>query len=145
MGPFEVGALGILTGLVFVAGSLAVLLVIVLAQIRTRRVRAEMLHQERMLAIEKGIPIPPDYLEVTRKRRPYVSGLVWAGIGLALLIWGVIGEDKDLNGFGLVPLFVGIALMIGDFMSAKKAAPPKNGTEVYREAHATCQAPDNPS
>jgi len=145
MGPFEVGALGILTGLVFVAGSLAVVLVVVLAQIRTRRVRAEMLHRERMLAIEKGIPIPPDYLEVTRKRRPYVSGLIWSGIGLALLIWGLIGDDKDLNGFGLVPLFIGIALLVGDAVSAKKAAPPKISTEAYREAPAPYRAPDNPS
>jgi len=52
MGPFDIAAMGVLTGLIFVVGSLAVILIIVMAQIRNRRHRAEMLHQERLLAIE---------------------------------------------------------------------------------------------
>ncbi|HEY3294713.1 MAG TPA: DUF6249 domain-containing protein [bacterium] len=145
--PTGIAELGMLTGMISIAGTLAVILIIVLAQIRNRRARAEMLHKERLLAIEKGIPIPPDYLETgdNKKRRPYVGGLVWAAVGLGLLIWGIIGEDHDLNGFGLIPLFVGIALMIGDFLATKRVAHPKNDSVVYPEAPAPYRAPDNPS
>jgi hypothetical protein len=144
-GPFGVAELGVLTGLIITSGALAVILTIVLSQLRNRRVRAEMLHKERLLAIEKGIPIPSDYLDVSKKRRPYVGGLVWAGVGLALMLWGITGDEHDLNGLGLIPLFVGIALLIGDFIASKREVHPKNGSAMYPEAPAPCRAPDNPS
>ncbi len=144
-GPFGVAELAVFTGLLFVMGALSVILVIVLTQLRNRRVRAEMFHKERLLAIEKGILLPPDYLEALKKRRPYVAGLVWTGIGLGFMLWGIIGNDFDIVGWGLPPFFIGIALLIGDFVTGKRELRPKNGSAGYREAPAPYRPPDNPS
>jgi hypothetical protein len=145
MGPFEVGALGVLTGLVFVLGSLVVILVIVMAQIRNRRVRAEMLHQERMAALEKGLPVPVDFLETGKRRRPFVQGLVWAAVGAGFILWGVLGKEEDLNGIGMIPLLVGIALVIGDWITVRREKKPDSAPSSYPTAGASHQASDNPS
>lgn len=111
--------------LVSIIGSFIVILAIVLTAIRSRNRRNEMLHQERMMAIEKGLPIPPDYLESTARRRPYVRGLVWSALGLGLMVLGWINamEDGDWGvlGVGVVFLFIGLALLAGDKLTTKKA------------------------
>ncbi len=120
------GILALVIGFTAVSGSLVVVLVIVLAQIRARNQRNQMLHQERMLAIEKGLPIPVDYLERIPRRRPYVRGLVFAAIGLGLVVYGWIdaaesGGDHDMLGIGVVFLFVGAALLVGDKLTMRKS------------------------
>jgi hypothetical protein len=121
----EEGILALIIGFTFVFGSLVVTLVVVLAQIRARNHRNQMLHQERMLAIEKGLPIPVDYLERTPRRRPYVRGLVFSALGAGAMVWGAIGAqrngDWDLFGVGVVFLFVGIALLVADKLTMKKS------------------------
>jgi hypothetical protein len=144
-GPFGIAELGVYLGMLSVMGTLAVILIIVLAQLRSRRARAEMLHKERLLAIEKGIPIPSDYLETRKKRQPYIQGLVWTAVGLGLMLWGLFGTDRDLNGLGFIPFLVGIALLIGDFVASKRVAHQRNGSEAYHEAPVPYRAPDNPS
>ncbi len=122
----EEGILALIIGFTFVFGSLVVVLVVVLAQIRARNHRNQMLHQERMLAIEKGLPIPVDYLERVPRRRPYVRGLVFSAIGLGMIVFGWIdaaesGGDHDMLGIGVVFLFVGFALLAGDRLTMKKS------------------------
>jgi hypothetical protein len=132
--PFGVAALGIVTGMVFVTGSLTVVLVIVLAQLRNRRLRAEMLHRERLMAIEKGVTLPPDYsdLAAAKRRRPYVAGLIWTSVGVGLMLWGVVGRDRDLYGVGFIPLLVGLALLLGDWLTSRRAAKANgNGSRAY--------------
>ena len=118
------GILALVIGFTAVGGSLLVVLVIVLAQIRARNQRNQMLHQERMLAIEKGLPIPVDYLERVPRRRPYLRGLVFAALGLGLMVLGWINAyrdgDWDLFGIGVVFLFVGIALLAADKLTMKR-------------------------
>lgn len=123
--------LAMMIGFTFVVGSIIVILLIVIGAFRNRRMRAEMLHKERMLAIEKGLPIPPDYLDNPKRRRPFVAGLIWAGIGLGALIWGIITGEDDMNAWGLIPFFVGVALLIGDWLTARRTAKSGNGSESY--------------
>jgi hypothetical protein len=135
----------VLIVLITVGGSLAVVLAIVLASLRARRQRADMLHKERMLALEKGLPVPDDYFEETRKRRPYVGGLVWAGVGLGFILWGVLGHEQDLNGIGMIPLLVGIGLFFGDWLTERRAKKLNNDSSAYPPADASRRASDNPS
>jgi rubrerythrin len=66
--------------MVSVIGSFLVVLAIVITAIRARSRRNEMLHQERMLAIEKGLPIPPVYKRETPiKWKCSVCGYVHEG------------------------------------------------------------------
>src|SRR5580658_4003326 len=53
-------------------------------------------HRERMSAIEKGVPVPPDPPPAPRKRgSPLLRGLIWLGVGLALVLGRL---DNDLHG-----------------------------------------------
>ncbi len=114
--------MGALIGLVTVSGLLLLVLIVVIMDNRTRRMRVKLLHEERMVALEKGLPVPMDYQDgMTRKRRPYVRGLVFLGIGVAMLLWsGWASDDADLAGMGMVPTMIGIALIIGDKLNERK-------------------------
>lgn len=114
--------LGALIGLVVVSGLLLLILIVVIMDNRTRRMRVKLLHEERMLALDKGLPVPMDYQDgVSRKRRPYVRGLVFLGIGVAMLFWWGISGDDDLGGMAMVPTMVGVALIVGDWLNERKA------------------------
>ncbi len=73
--------------------------------------KKELEHKERLVSIEKGIPLPEPEQEI---RKPVHSarragGLVMLGIGIALTIalWATPGAE-DTWGWGLVPLFIGM-------------------------------------
>lgn len=115
--------IGALIGLVTVSGILLLILIVVIMDNRTRRMRVKLLHEERMLALDKGLPVPMDYQDglFKNKRRPYVRGLVFAAIGVAMLFWsGMASGDEDLAGMAMVPLLIGIALIVGDWLNEKK-------------------------
>ena len=127
--------MGALIGLVTVSGLLLLVLIVVIMDNRTRRMRVKLLHEERMMALEKGLPVPMDYQDgISRKRRPYVRGLVFLGIGVAMLFWyGMAADgDNDLGGMAMVPTFVGLALILGDWLNERRvAAKPKVETIDY--------------
>ncbi len=126
--------IGALIGLVTVSGILLLVLIVVIMDNRTRRMRVKLLHEERMLALEKGLPVPMDYQDgIRQKRRPYVRGLVFLGIGIAMLSWsGFASGDEDLAGMAMVPTMIGIALILGDWLNERKAqAKPKVESASY--------------
>ena len=134
------GMMAMTIALVAVVGSFVVVLGIVWIAIRARHNRNQMLHQERMLAIEKGLPVPPDYLERMPRRRPYVRGLVFSAIGLGMIVFGFINSleyggrhDNDLLGLGSVFLLVGIALLAADRINLKKQNGYDSGSYSARE------------
>ena len=89
-------------------------------------------HQERMVALDKGVEPPPlpDFLltENGRPLGPYnprrhlLKGLVWLfiGIGLGCGLWRTVGFDWSL--FSLVPMGIGLAHLIYYFVEGKKEA-----------------------
>ena len=79
-------------------------------------------HRERIIAMEKGLPLPEPVMEI---RRPVYSGrraagLVIFGVGLALTIalWAVEGHHGGL--WGLIPLFIGAGLLIAAVLDKKE-------------------------
>jgi len=127
--------IGALIGMMTVGGLLVLVLIVVIMDNRTRRMRVKFLHDERMMALEKGLPVPMDYQDgIAKKRRPYVRGLVFLSVGVAMFFWFLIsnGEDSDLGGMAMVPLMVGLALIVGDWINEKKAAAkPPTATADY--------------
>jgi len=85
--------------------------------------RKELEHRERILALEKGLPIPSPAIE--RERPKYsgrrTNGFVMAGIGLALTI-ALSAEEGFADGgvWGLIPLFIGIGLLIAGTMDKRE-------------------------
>jgi hypothetical protein len=138
----------VLIVLITVGGSLAVALTIVMVAMRNRRRRMEMIHAERLAAIEKGLPLPMDYTETDYpRRRLFVPGLVWAAVGVGIILFGLVGreDDHDLVGLGIIPLLVGIALLIGDVITYRRLKRMGNGGGTYPGADASHRDPGNPS
>lgn len=84
--------------------------------------RKDLEHRERLLAMEKGLPMP---VEAPVKERPRYSnrranGLVLTGIGIALTIamWTQDGADEGV--WGLIPLFIGVGLLIAGHLDKKE-------------------------
>lgn len=75
--------------------------------------------KERMLAIEKGVELPPEAVLAIKEATPLDSlrrGCVCLGSGVALIIFALIAGAYEWSlwfmGGGLVLAFVGIALSI---------------------------------
>jgi hypothetical protein len=69
-------------------------------------------HQQRMAAIEKGVDLPADPPTEFRPRTPgspLLRGLIWLGVGLALVFNHI---DYDLERLGWVPAAIGMAYLI---------------------------------
>lgn len=87
--------------------------------------RRELEHRERMMAIERGVFIPP-YPE-SRKAKP-VYPFAWPfamiGFGLALILFyfltGSPRHDPEGLGFGLVILLIGVGLLLSRFIGVRK-------------------------
>jgi hypothetical protein len=114
---------GMVTGITITILVLTTVIILVLNEHRERRVRQKMLHDERMLALEKGLPVPMDYTEYHRRRRPYVRGMVMGAFGIGLIViqlTSVQNSDSPLIGIGTIFVLVGIALIIGDWMAVNR-------------------------
>lgn len=81
---------------------------------KSRLKRSEMVHKERMLAIERGAEIPLTPATV-KKSNPFLWPLVLIGLGLAWIIANVLSNFLDVS-WGLIPLFVGIAMYISHLL-----------------------------
>jgi len=100
-------------------------LVIVLFWINRNYKTRELEHQERMLAIEKGValPEPVQPSQKSKSNYPYTWPFIFIGFGLALiLIYFIIDADVEAFGFGLISLFVGLGLFLSRYYGAKKEA-----------------------
>lgn len=117
--------------LIWVFGWVAVLLVIWCVRGQRRQRRLELIHAERMAAIDKGIPLPemPDYEGLAQRsgfhgnslnpRWPLSVGTVIAMLGLGLCAALYLSGDEYHNQiwpFGLIGVFLGVGLMLHYFL-----------------------------
>jgi cbb3-type cytochrome oxidase subunit 3 len=87
---------------------------------RERQRRLEVLHQERMAAMDKGIPLPELPLERLKPppdpRMPLLHGIVWLAFGIggvgALAVIGPVGNMPVLWPFALPLVFLGAGLVL---------------------------------
>jgi hypothetical protein len=85
-----------------------------------RRRRLEIVHQERLVAIEKGIPLPELPLDPPRvpkppdPRAPLMHGVVWSALGGgAMLALRLIGPQANAPALWSLPLaLLGVGLML---------------------------------
>jgi len=99
--------------------------------------KKEQEHRERLVAMEKGIILPPPAPEIERPRYSSrrANGLVMTGIGLALTIamWATDGKESGV--WGLIPLFIGLGLLIAASID-KKEYDAKKQAEQNRNLNA---------
>ena len=87
--------------------------------------KKDRIHKERLVAIEKGYPLPEP--EEKKEKPVYATrrawGLVWAGLGLALTIaLAANPEAAEVNawGWGLLPMFIGVGLLVAGHLDKKE-------------------------
>jgi hypothetical protein len=92
-----------------------------------RRRRLEIVHQERMAAIEKGIPLPELPLDPTRTprpadpREPLLHGIVWTALGTG----GMAGLMLFPTSMTIWPLtlplmFLGVGLVLYYVLASRR-------------------------
>lgn len=90
-----------------------------------RQIReVEARHRERLAAIEKGLPVPPDPVPPPKKvGSPLLRGLVWLGVGLAIVYSRI---DDEFSKLGWIPAAIGAAYLI--FYTVESLKRPAGGT-----------------
>src|ERR1035437_6502613 len=95
---------------------------------QSRQKRIEIIHQERMAAMEKGIPLPEFPLEPARERcQPDptvlpILGTVLLSLSVGAMIVLALNLPAPSHGFWVAPLpftFLGVGLIAFHFLQAK--------------------------
>lgn len=94
----------------------------------SRHKRMEIVHQERMAAMEKGIPLPEFPMESARERRPPdptvlpILGTVLLSLSVGTMIVLALILEAPSHGFWVSPLpftFLGVGLIAYHYLLAK--------------------------
>ena len=86
---------------------------IVFFALQAQHKRRELEHKQRMLALEKGLPVPPSFIaEKPKAHNPYAAPFVWIAIGFGLLIISCPIGKPQISCFASIPLFIFFALLI---------------------------------
>jgi|YNPMSStandDraft_1061717.scaffolds.fasta_scaffold01717_7 hypothetical protein len=107
--------------LIPIVAVLAVAAILIVA-LRLRAKRRELLHKERLAAIEKGIDIPQALFAESETVGPnacLLRGLIWLFTGVAIAVfflamWFAEGDRHFLaaSALGLIPMGVGFAYLV---------------------------------
>ena len=89
---------------------------------RERRLRLEVVHQERLAAMEKGVPLPelpldpPRIAKLRDPRAPLLQGIVWIAFGtggmLSLKLMGIQGAQGPAWPIALPLALLGVGLSL---------------------------------
>ena len=111
------GEIALLIPIVGTIGFFAVTALIVFWVIKASEKKSRFEHDQRMLAIEKGVDIP---MAPAKEKNPFIWPFIWIGIGLAMLIsFGVIGDEDWPGLWGLLPLFIGAGMLAARMLFRK--------------------------
>jgi hypothetical protein len=131
---------GLLFTLFWVFGWVLLLILIWHLKGQRRQKRMEMIHKERMIAMEKGVPLPelPDFAEPPARsmvaetvgsirinpRWPLGLGalFIMVGAGTSLALWLTVERDPhNAWPLGLIGVFFGIGLFLHYFLTRPAA------------------------
>ncbi|HYM36637.1 MAG TPA: DUF6249 domain-containing protein [Steroidobacteraceae bacterium] len=132
--------LGEFIGLVAVVLFLSIPLFYIVTRSRRQQRAIELLHAERMAAIERGMELPATSLEILgdqiahakKPRTALLPGLVWLFVGLAITAsrLTIDGNEAPLM-VGLIPAGIGLAYLIYYFVEERKqVAVPDSATKT---------------
>ena len=95
---------------------------------QSRQKRIEIIHRERIAAMEKGIPLPEFPFEPTRERRPPdptvvpILGTVLLSLSVGTMIVLALIPQAPSHGFWVAPLpfaFLGVGLIAYHYLLSK--------------------------
>ncbi len=94
-----------------------------------RSKRNQLEHQQRMTAMEKGIPLPESPITQPKEKNPYFWGFVFIAFGLALS-WYFLNEYSEEWFFAPMFLLVGIAVLAANLLHRRDAKKSIKGEKV---------------
>ena len=115
--------MGLLIGLVAVILIFGTPIIIVLASLRARTNRQKLINEMVLKLAEKGQPIPPELFQERKEERTrgQRGGIIWAAVGIGLIIFGAFDGDSDLMGIGFIPLMIGLGFFLANRLEQKQA------------------------
>ena len=101
---------------------MTVAIVFIVTRYRRNVQELEQRHRERMAAIDKGLDLPPEPVTPPAVTPPryLLRGLVWLGVGLAIVFGARELLDSDAASFGWIPVAVGVAYLIFYMVEGRK-------------------------
>jgi hypothetical protein len=132
IGPFEILAITVWP-LLWIFGWGGFFWLFVYLKNRANQRRLEMIHQERMVAMEKGIPLPelpdlnprPRRDPGARKNRSLAAGIVFASLGaggMAALQFSPVDGVHDYWTLPLPLVFLGVGLLLYHCLTRDRAS-----------------------
>lgn len=74
-------------------------------------------HQERMMALEKGVPLPEKVFVPPKPKNPYLWGFVFIAIGLPMFFGFMFYEhDEGAWIFGGIIFLIGVAILAANLL-----------------------------
>jgi hypothetical protein len=131
MNEFGTEIFALFIGLVSSTLVLSIPIVYIVMLSRRKRKAMELVHVQRMAAIERGMDLPPASLEfglgqasVRKPRTALLPGLMWFFVGLAISGATLFTrEDSPPMFVGLIPIGIGLAYLIYYFVEERKIPP----------------------
>ena len=115
--------MGLLIGLVAVVLIFGTPIIIVLAAFRNRTNKQRMVNELALKLAEKGHPIPPElFVEAVRQKSDLRRGIIWAAIGMGVVLFGAFDGDSDIMGIGFIPLMIGVGFAVAAWLENKQKA-----------------------
>lgn len=97
----------VVISIIFITGA-----AIAITAIITEYSRKKLEHELKMAAIQKGVPVPPTPEKGKNPYGPLKAGLVWTALGIGIFLALTWGKESEAGYLGLIPFFIGIALII---------------------------------
>jgi Domain of unknown function (DUF6249) len=124
----HVVGLGILVPVVAIIMGVGAGIVAMIVDYRRKREMYELHHKERLMAIERGMevpPLPPEFFENRGAgrngcgRNSLRRGLVWLFVGLGLFIALYVNHGLESAAWALIPIGMGIANLIHNSLAPR--------------------------
>ena len=129
-GFLTTGTFALTIPLLFLTGGIAIAIVSIIIAGKKK----ELAHKERLVAIEKGVPLPE---EIPKKTRPAylknrTAGLVvfFFGIALTIAMWTSGGSVAGV--WGLLAIAVGFGYLLASFLEKKEIHEGKEKTPTLQ-------------
>lgn len=114
--------LGMLIGLVAVLLIFGSPFLIVIAVLRHRMRKQNMVNELALRLAEKGQPVPPELFAQAAPpaRSDLRRGIIWASVGLGVVIFGAFDGDADVMGLGFIPVMIGLGFAIAAWLENRQ-------------------------
>jgi hypothetical protein len=124
--------IGVFIPIVAIVFGIGIGMIAIVVNHRQRALRMELRHKERLVAMDKGLELPPELQDpaldpATTRPRHLLRGLIWtfAGIALAAMLYNLAGDEEAW--IGGIPLSVGLGYLVFYFVEGRKESAASLG------------------